>query len=153
MNHLAPVGPIYQAGTLSGNPITMSAGLATLAELQGDGVYEQLEQTSAHIEQGLLDAARAAGLSSRVCLNRVGSMMTLFFTPGPVRDHASATAADPAAFATFFHAMLDAGIYLPPSQYEAFFVSTAHGQEEIHKTIEAAQHAMGLVARESHIAT
>ena len=147
MNHLAPVGPVYQAGTLSGNPIAMAAGLATLAELQAEGFYESLEQASAQLAQGLLDAARAAGLADRVCLNRAASMMTLFFTPGPVRDHAAATAADPAAFATYFHAMLDAGVYLPPSQYEAFFLSAAHTQDDIHRTIDAAQHAMGLVAK------
>jgi len=148
MNHLAPAGPVYQAGTLSGNPIAMAAGLATLAELQAEGVYEQLEQASAKLAQGLLDAAAAAGLAGRVCLNRAASMMTLFFTPGPVRDHASATASDAAAFATFFHAMLDAGIHLPPSQYEALFLSTAHTDDLIRRTIEAAQHAMTLVAKQ-----
>ena len=148
MDHLAPVGPVYQAGTLSGNPIAMAAGLATLTELRAEGFYERLEETSARIEQGMLQAAESAGLAGRVCLNRVGSMMTLFFTAGPVRDFVTATASDTKAFAAFFHGLLEAGVYLPPSQYEAWFVSAAHGDAEIQQTIDAAGHAMTLAARQ-----
>ena len=138
MKHLAPEGPVYQAGTLSGNPLAMAAGLATLRQLDRDGFYDDLERTAADLAAGLHAAAGAAGLAGRVCLQRAGSMLCCFFRPGPVTDHAAATASDTAAYAAFFHAMLAGGVNLAPSQYEAMFVSAAHGSEEIARTLSAA---------------
>jgi len=142
MDQLAPAGPIYQAGTLSGNPAAMAAGLATLQELHQDGLYERLEVHSARLEQGLAQAAQQAGLAGQVCINRVASMLTCFFTAGPVRDYAGATAGNTRAFAAYFQAMLQRGAYLAPSQFEAMFVSAAHSQADIDMTVAAAREAM-----------
>lgn len=142
MDHLAPVGPVYQAGTLSGNPVAMAAGLATLLELQAEGVYQKLEAMSASLEAGLTQAIKRSGLTGKACINRVGSMLTLFFAPPPVCDYASATQADRQAFGRFFQSMLRSGIYLPPSQFEAWFVSTAHEQADIDRTVQAAERAL-----------
>jgi len=139
MNMVSPLGPVYQAGTLSGNPVAMAAGLATLSGLD-DGVYERLEFLGLRLEIGLKEAARHAGAS--VTINRVGSMFTVFFQDGPVTDLASAKRSDTARFARFFHGMLDEGIYLPPSQFEAAFISAAHGEKEIERTVEAAAKAL-----------
>jgi len=147
MSNLAPEGPVYQAGTLSGNPAAMAAGLATLAALREEGFYENLERTSAALAAGLREAAEKAGLAGKVCFNRVGSMLCCFFTPGPVTDYASATASNGEAFAAYFHALLDAGVYLAPSQFEAMFVSAAHTDEEISQTIAAAADAFTAAAR------
>ena len=147
MSHLAPEGPVYQAGTLSGNPAAMAAGLATLRELRAEGFYDNLERTSAALEAGLRKAADSAGVSEKICLQRVGSMVCCFFTPGPVRNYADATASNTDAFTAWFHAMLDAGIYLAPSQFEALFVSAAHGEEEIGETCDAAVRAFGKAAK------
>jgi len=144
MEQLAPVGPVYQAGTLSGNPLAMAAGVATLRQM-GAAQYAQLEEKSARLAQGLADAARAAGVAVQV--NRVGSMLTVFFTAEPVYDAQSARKADTRRFARFFHEMLANGVYLPPSQFEAAFVSVAHGDEEIALTLEAARKAFAAVAR------
>lgn len=129
MEHLAPVGPIYQAGTLSGNPVAMAAGIATLKELQTPGFYDKLESLSARL---------AAGLQPLGCLNRVGSLMTLFCQPGPVRNYEDAKKSDLDHYARFFHHMLDRGIYLAPSQFESLFVSAAHTEADIDRAIEAA---------------
>jgi glutamate-1-semialdehyde 2,1-aminomutase len=137
---VAPSGPVYQAGTLSGNPAAMAAGIATLRALVEPGLYERLEAASARLETGLNAAARAAGRSLTV--NRVGSLVTPFFTAGPVTGYVDAMASDTAAFGAFHRAMLDAGVYLPPSQFEAWFVSTAHGDAEIEATVSAAQSAL-----------
>ncbi len=131
MAELAPVGPAYQAGTLSGNPLATAAGLVTLRSLMADGVYEKLEENGASLE----DAIVASGAPVRI--NRVGSMLTAFFTDAPVTDYASATRADTEAFGRWARALLDAGIYPPPSQFEAWFVSLAHGRREIEQTAEA----------------
>jgi glutamate-1-semialdehyde 2,1-aminomutase len=146
MRHLAPEGPVYQAGTLSGNPVAMAAGLATLRLLRGEGFYEKLEQSAAALEGGLRQAAAEAGLAEKVCFRRVGSMLCCFFTPGPVRDYPSATASNTRAFAAFFHAMLQAGVYLAPSQYEALFVSAAHSEADIAATCQAARSAFAAAA-------
>ncbi len=146
MKHLSPEGPVYQAGTLSGNPAAMAAGLATLQELREEGFYEQLERTGASLEAGLRAAAAEAGLSRKVCFSRVGSMMCCFFTPGPIRDYASAKRSNTAAYAAYFHAMLDAGVYLAPSQFEAMFVSAAHGEEDVAQTCRAASRAFAEAA-------
>lgn len=144
MDRVAPSGPVYQAGTLSGNPLAMRAGIATLDLLERPGTYERLEALSARLADGLAEAARAAGVDAVV--NRVGSMMTAFFTKGPVVDHASASAADTARYARFFHAMLDRGVYLAPSQFEAAFVSTAHDDALVDRTLAAAREALRAVA-------
>jgi glutamate-1-semialdehyde 2,1-aminomutase len=139
MDHVAPMGPVYQAGTLSGNPLAMAAGSATLDVLQRAGSYERLESLGARLEQGLLDARDEADVKATV--NRVGSMMTLFFTPGPVTDYESAKTSDTSLYARFFHAMLKAGVYLPPAQFEAFFVSLAHTETDVDTTVGAAREA------------
>ena len=147
MSNLAPEGPVYQAGTLSGNPAAMAAGIATLQELRAEGFYEKLEQTSAALEAGLRKAAETAGVTGKMCIQRVGSMVCCFFTPGPVVDYAAATASNTRAFAAWFHSMLDAGVYLPPSQYEAIFVSAAHSEEDIGQTCDVATRAFGKAAK------
>ena len=134
---IAPERPVYQAGILSGNPLAVTAGIETLKLLKKPGIYRQLEERGRLLSEGLLEAARELGVG--VTLNRVGSMMTLFFTPGPVTDYASAKKSDTLAFARFFRAMLEEGIYLPPSQFEAAFLSTAHTSGDIAKTVKAAR--------------
>lgn len=140
---IAPAGPVYQAGTLSGNPIAMAAGRATLRALARPGAYDRLEATSARLCEGLAAACAQAGVPVR--LNRVGSMWTLFFTATEVRDADGARSADRKRYAAFFHAMLDRGVYLPPSQFEAAFVSLAHGDAEVAATLEAARAALASV--------
>ena len=137
MQQVSPVGPVYQAGTLSGNPLAMAAGIATLDVLAGPGVYAALERASARLEAGLADAVAQAGAAARV--QRVGSMLSLFFSAGPVTDYASARRCDTAAFGRFHQGMLARGVYLPPSQFEAWFVSLAHREEDIDRTVEAAR--------------
>jgi glutamate-1-semialdehyde 2,1-aminomutase len=130
MELMAPVGPIYQAGTLSGNPVAMAAGIATLRQLQKPGFYERLEALAARL---------AAGLSELGYLTRAGSLMTLFCQTGPVRNYDGAKRSDIARFARFFHHMLDGGVYLAPSQFEAMFVSAAHTEADLDRTIEIAR--------------
>jgi len=139
MATVAPEGPVYQAGTLSGNPLAMAAGAALLDLLAQPGTYDTLEARSARLEEGLRQAARDAGATATV--NRVGSMVTVFFCPGPVTDYASAKTSDTKRFSRFFHAMLERGVYLPPAQFEAAFVSLAHGEAEIDATVAAAAEA------------
>jgi glutamate-1-semialdehyde 2,1-aminomutase len=141
MNLVAPLGPMYQAGTLSGNPLAMAAGIATLRYLKErkNEVYPQLEKLSGQLVDGITAAAKQAGVE--LCSNRVGSMFTWFFNPGPVTDWGSASKSNTEAFGKFFCKMLDQGIYLPPSQYEAAFLSAAHTEEDIQKTIAAAKQA------------
>jgi len=148
MERVSPAGPVYQAGTLSGNPLAMAGGLATLEILQEPGVYDTLEQKSAMLAEGLIDAAASAGVP--LALNRVGSMLTPFFvrTDGDaVTTFADATACDTAAYATFFHSMLEQGVHLAPSQYEAMFVGLAHKDSQIEQTIDAAANAFKKVAK------
>jgi glutamate-1-semialdehyde 2,1-aminomutase len=132
---------MYQAGTLSGNPLAMAAGVATLKQLKEPGVYEALEKTSSRLAIGLQGAATVLGLP--VTFTRVGSMMGMFFTEGPVTNFAEARRSDLKMFAAYYNAMLDRGIYLAPSQFEAAFVSTAHTQEDIDETVRAAAEAFG----------
>ncbi len=139
MEVVAPVGPVYQAGTLSGNPLAVTAGLTTLRLLKEPAIYEQLEKSAARLVAGMTEAASEAGVST--ISNRVGSMFTTFFTSEPVRDWTTASRSDREAFARFFHAMLDEGVYLAPSQFEAAFISTAHTDEIIDRTIAAARKA------------
>jgi len=143
MEMVAPSGPVYQAGTLSGNPVAMAAGLATLQELIKPGVYENLNTLSARLEKGLKNAAKETGI--HLTVNRAASMLTCFFTPGPVIDYQSAKQANTDLYARFFWAMLERGVYLPPSQFEAVFVSTAHTESDIDATVEAAREAFATV--------
>jgi glutamate-1-semialdehyde 2,1-aminomutase len=141
MDQLAPLGPVYQAGTLSGNPLAMAAGLATVIYLQDHSgeVYRQLETTGKALADGVAQAGTDAGVT--LTTNRAGSMWTWFFNPGPVNNYEQAAKSDTAAFGRFHRAMLDRGIWLPPSQFEAAFISTAHGDTEVHATIAAAREA------------
>jgi glutamate-1-semialdehyde 2,1-aminomutase len=139
MNHIAPAGPVYQAGTLSGNPLSMTAGLVTLRRLRDKTVYERLEDSSRRLCEGVSHAAEDAGI--KTVTNRVGSMWTGFFTTEPVVDWTSANKCNREMYGRFFHAMLEGGIYLAPSQFEAAFVSLAHTDEVVETTIEAAQRA------------
>jgi glutamate-1-semialdehyde 2,1-aminomutase len=139
MQLIAPAGPVYQAGTLSGNPLAVSAGIATLKLLQKSKVYDTLEARGASLAEGLEDAAKAASVP--VQINRAGSVLTVFFTATQVRDHDTAKTSDTARFGRFFGAMLEAGVYLPPSQFEAWFISLAHTEREIARTIKAARAA------------
>jgi glutamate-1-semialdehyde 2,1-aminomutase len=134
MDELAPSGPVYQAGTLSGNPLATSAALVTLRRLRDREVYARLEEAGAHLEAGLNEAADGEA----VCIQRVGAMATLFFHEGPVRSFEDAAASDTAGYGAWFRHLLARGIYVAPSQFEALFVSTAHGEAEIDATVEAA---------------
>ncbi len=145
MDMVAPLGPVYQAGTLSGNPLAMAAGYAQLRYLKEHrDLYAKLDRLSGELVAGVAAAAKAAGV--RMTYNRVGSMFTWFFTPGPVTDWDSASKSDTEAFGRFFRNMLDAGIYLPPSQYEAAFLGAAHSEEDVQQTIAAAKQAFAMVA-------
>jgi len=144
MAMVAPDGPVYQAGTLSGNPLAMAAGRVAIDLLDRPGTYEALETASARLAGGLASAARDAGVTATV--NRVGSMVTVFFCPGPVVDFASARSSDTTLFGRFFHAMLKRGVALPPAQFEAAFVSLAHGSEEIDTTLRAASESFREIA-------
>jgi glutamate-1-semialdehyde 2,1-aminomutase len=141
MDHVLPAGKVFQAGTLSGNPLATAAGIATLTVLRQTNPYPELERRAARLAAGLDEAATAAGLPHAI--GRVGSMMTLFFSPGPVTDWDTAARCDTRRYARFFWGMIDRGVYLPCSQYEALFLSTAHTDQDIEATIAAAREAMG----------
>jgi glutamate-1-semialdehyde 2,1-aminomutase len=147
MDFLAPLGPVYQAGTLSGNPLAMAAGIATISYLleHGAAVYSKLEETTAAIANGVAKLAAEQGIG--LTTNRVGSMFTWFFTPSAVTDFASASASDTAMFAKFHHAMLERGVWLPPSQFEAAFVSTSIGEVEVDAVLKAAEESLKEVAK------
>jgi glutamate-1-semialdehyde 2,1-aminomutase len=140
MNHIAPAGPIYQAGTLSGNPLSMTAGLVTLRRLRDQTVYDRLEAAATRLCAGLTDAAGEAGV--KTVTNRVGSMWTSFFTDEPVVDWDSANKSDRQRYGKFFHGMLEEGVYLAPSQFEAGFVSLAHTDQIIDQTVAAARKSL-----------
>jgi glutamate-1-semialdehyde 2,1-aminomutase len=140
MNRVAPAGPVYQAGTLSGNPLAVAAGLATLKRLEKENPYDKLESSGTRLDRGLIEAATKAGVPARV--NRVGSMFTLFFTGRDVIDFESAKTSHTQRFNRFFHGMLNEGVYLPPSQFEAAFISAVHTDADIDRTIEAATKAL-----------
>ncbi len=139
MRKVMPAGPVFQAGTLSGNPVAMAAGIATLRELKQSMPYARLDAMGATLEAGLREAAKSAGIPHQI--NRIGSMWTIFFTPTPVTDLDTAKTADTARFAKFFWAMMDRGFYLPCSQFEAAFLSTAMTDDDIARTIAAAKEA------------
>jgi glutamate-1-semialdehyde 2,1-aminomutase len=140
MDRVAPLGPVYQAGTLSGNPLAMSAGIATLELLAVPGFYESLDARAKRLDDGITAALRKADALATAA--RVGSLLTLFFTGEPVRDYAGAKQCDTRSFATLFRAMLDRGVFLAPSQFEALFVSSAHSNADIDRTIEAFREAL-----------
>lgn len=141
MAKVAPAGPVYQAGTLSGNPLAVAAGLAALRRLESEKPYAKLEALGSRLERGLVDALSKAGVRGRV--NRVGSMFTLFFTDKKVVDFTTAKSSDTVRFNAYFQAMLSGGIYLPPSQFEAAFISAAHADADVDRTIEVARSAIG----------
>jgi len=144
MKWIAPEGPVYQAGTLSGNPLAVSAGIAALKALKKPGTYAKLEQMTAELVTGLAIAAGKAGIP--VQINCMGSMFTVFFTSSPVTDFRTAKTCDTVRYAAFFHAMLQAGVYFPPSQFETCFVSLAHTRNDIKATLRAAQEAFKIAA-------
>ncbi|MCH7626960.1 MAG: aminotransferase class III-fold pyridoxal phosphate-dependent enzyme, partial [Chloroflexi bacterium] len=141
METVSPLGPMYQAGTLSGNPVAMAAGTKTLELLSRDGVYEGLEAKAMQLADGLEQVFAEAEVPLRI--NRVGSMMTLFFNSGEVTGWDTVTKSDREGFGKFFHRMIEEGVYLPPSPFEAMFVSTAHTDADIQATIDAAKRALG----------
>jgi len=147
MNLVAPLGPMYQAGTLSGNPLAMAAGCATLKHLrdQKQEIYPRIEKLSRELVEGVATAAKDAGVP--LCYNRVGSMFTWFFTPGPVTDWDSASKSNTEAFGKFFRGMLDSGVYLPPSQYEAAFLGATHTEEDVQQTVAAAKQAFAAMKK------
>jgi len=144
MEMIAPLGPIYQAGTLSGNPLAMRAGLATLAKLETPGFYSALDRKAERLVVGLSKAIRESGVPALV--NAAGSLLTLFFTAEPIRDYADAKQSDTARFGAFFREMLARQILLPPSQFEAWFVSAAHTDDDIERTISAARSSLQAVS-------
>jgi glutamate-1-semialdehyde 2,1-aminomutase len=144
MSEVSPLGGVYQAGTLSGNPLAVAAGLAAIRALTDGRAYERLEALGARLEHGLLEGARKAGVPLTV--NRVGSMLTAFFCPDPVVDYACARRADTTRYARFFQAMLERGVYLAPSQFEAAFVSLAHSEADLDAAGRAAAEALATLA-------
>lgn len=141
MSKVAPEGPVYQAGTLSGNPLAMAAGKAMLDSLRPE-VYARLEKTAASLESGMNAAARRAGVADRLTVNRVGSILTTFFRPGPVDDFEDAKASNLDAFRKWFHGLLKRGVFVAPAAFEAMFVSTAHGPRDVEKTVKAHEEAL-----------
>jgi glutamate-1-semialdehyde 2,1-aminomutase len=140
MQHVLPAGKVFQAGTLSGNPIATAAGIATLRSLKTHPPYDRLEQLSQRLASGLLDSARSKGLEH--CINRVGSMLTLFFASGPITDWPSASRCDTARFAKYFWGLIESGVYMPCSQFEALFLSAVHSDADIEHTIRMAEAVM-----------
>ena len=140
MQMVAPLGPMYQAGTLSGNPLAVAAGVATLTEMQRPGVYDQLEATAVRLTEGIAHAFATAETPSTI--NRVASMFTGFFNPGPVTSLAQVEQSDAAAYGRYMHALLERGVYIAPSQFEAGFVSIAHTDADIDRTIVAVGDAL-----------
>jgi glutamate-1-semialdehyde 2,1-aminomutase len=143
MEKVAPSGAVYQAGTLSGNPLAMAAGIAMLREIDRRPPYAELERKGALLEAGVQAAIRDAGASDSVSYQRAGSLSTLFFTAGPVTDFASAKRSDTVRYAAFFHAMRERGVFLPPAQFEAWFLSTAHTDADLRRTARAVGESLG----------
>jgi glutamate-1-semialdehyde 2,1-aminomutase len=140
MQRVAPLGPVYQAGTLSGNPLAMRAGLETLKLLSAPGFYDDLNRKAARLIEGLRSAVDDSGVAGQV--SSVGSLLTLFFTKQPVRDYAGAQRSDTRRYAAFFGEMLDRNVFLPPSQFEALFVSAAHTEDDIDRTVAACREGL-----------
>jgi glutamate-1-semialdehyde 2,1-aminomutase len=144
MEKVAPLGGVYQAGTLSGNPLAMTAGLVTLGLLKSKNIYKELEKKTSYLTEAISNSAEENGIP--LSINRAVGMFTLFFTEGPVRDYRTAKRSDTKRFAQFFIEMMEQGIYLPPSQFEAWFISLAHSQKDLDKTIEACDTAFRKVS-------
>jgi len=146
MNYVAPLGPVYQAGTLAGNPLAMSAGIATLKQLTAPGVYDGIYDKAERLVAGLRQALTESRIPARI--NSMGSLATVFFTDSPVKNYADAKRANTKRYAHFFSEMLDRGVFLAPSQFEAAFVSAAHSREDIDRTILAARESLQVIAAE-----
>jgi len=146
MNHVAPLGPVYQAGTLAGNPLAMRAGIATLKQLARPGLYEGIQEQSHRLVEGLRGALAESGIAGQI--NATGSLATLFFTAQPVRNYSDAKRSDTKRYARFFREMLDRGVFLAPSQFEAAFVSAAHTTEDVARTIASARESLKVIAAE-----
>ncbi len=144
MEQIAPAGPVYQAGTLSGNPLAMEAGIAMLREIAVRPPYEALERKAALLELLLAERIDRLGFGDRLCLSRCGSLLTLFFAPGPMTDFISVKRSDTKRYAAFFHAMRERGVFLPPAQFEAWFVSTAHSEADLRRTARAAGESLAV---------
>ena len=144
LDKMAPAGPVYQAGTLSGNPLATSAGLAMLGEIERRSPYAALEKKGAMLESLLREAIAARGLDGRLTIARLGSLLTLFFAGGPIPNFTSAKRSDTKRYAAFFHGMRERGVFLPPAQYEAWFVSTAHDDDAIRRTARAAVESLSV---------
>ena len=140
MERVAPLGAVYQAGTLSGNPLAMRAGIETLKRLAAPGFYQALEEKGGELADGLRRALAESSVEGQV--QRAGSLLTLFFAGEPVRDYAAAKRSDTGRFASFFHSLLDRGVLLPPSQFEALFLSAAHTGEDIRRTVAACRESL-----------
>src|SRR6266513_1908697 len=149
MNHVAPLGPVYQAGTLAGNPLAMRAGIAALKQLTKPGLYERMTQLAERLVSGLRVELSAVGIPAQI--NAIGSVATVFFTPGPVRNYADAKLSDTRRYARFFREMLDRGIFLAPSQFEAAFVSAAHTSQDIDRTLAAAHESLQVISSDSAV--
>ncbi len=147
MNNVAPLGPVYQAGTLAGNPLAMRAGIAALEQLAKPGFYDEIKQIALRLVLGLRAEVKEAGIPAQI--NAIGSLATVFFTPGPVRNYADAKRSDTKRYAKFFREMLERGIFLAPSQFEAAFVSAAHTSADIDRTLAAARESLRVMADES----
>ena len=147
MNHVAPLGPVYQAGTLAGNPLAMSAGIAALKQLNKPGIYDQITQNARRLVLGLRAEIADAGIPAQI--NAIGSLSTIFFTQGPVRNYADAKRSDTKAYARFFREMLDRGIFLAPSQFEAAFLSAAHTSADVDRTLAAAKESLRAIGYSS----
>jgi glutamate-1-semialdehyde 2,1-aminomutase len=149
MNHVAPLGPVYQAGTLAGNPLAMRAGIATLAQLKRPGLYEGIREQAQRLVEGLRKALLETGIAGQV--NATGSLATLFFAADPVRNYGDAKRSDTKRYARFFREMLERSIFIAPSQFEAAFVSAAHTPENVARTITAARDSLKAIAVERAI--
>jgi glutamate-1-semialdehyde 2,1-aminomutase len=147
MNNVAPLGPVYQAGTLAGNPLAMSAGIATLNELAKPGLYDGINALAKKLVHGLRNALAGAGIAAQV--NSIGSLSTIFFAPDPVTNYAGAKRSDTKLYARYFREMLNRGIFLAPSQFEAAFVSASHTSADIDRTISTAQEVLKSIAAQS----
>jgi glutamate-1-semialdehyde 2,1-aminomutase len=147
MNNVAPLGPVYQAGTLAGNPLAMRAGIAALKQLSKHGLYDEMTQLARRLVFGLRAELSEAGIPAQI--NAIGSLSTIFFAPEPVRNYADAKRSDTKRYARFFREMLDRDIFLAPSQFEATFVSAAHTSADIDRTLAAAHESLQAVAAES----
>jgi glutamate-1-semialdehyde 2,1-aminomutase len=147
MDHVAPLGPVYQAGTLAGNPLAMRAGIAALRQLTKPGLYGEMTQLAQRLVLGLRAELADAGISAHI--NAIGSLATVFFTPDPVRNYSDAKRSDTKRYARFFREMLDRGIFLAPSQFEAAFVSAAHTPQDVDRTLAAARESLQAMSFDS----